>query len=139
MSPSHCLLCRKPLARRSTHCDRHHTGLACPPPRRGRPSRRPRLPNTTERTLRAAGIDWTCFYDVEHVRLRAHAHTDPAARRAGIDAALDVAHRLGATLYELRAVLDDLELRGEVERDAPADVVSRFPIDSGWPQTRTGR
>ena len=37
------------------------------------------------------------FYDAELLRLRAHTHTDPAARQADIDAALDLARRQGAT------------------------------------------
>ena len=52
------------------------------------------------------------FYDAELLRLRAHTHTDPDARRADIAAALDLARRQGATLFELRAALDDFDLRG---------------------------
>ena len=44
-----------------------------------------------------------CFYDAELLRLRAHTHTDPDARRADISAALELARRQGATLFELRA------------------------------------
>lgn len=34
-----------------------------------------------------------CFYDAELLRLRAHAHTDPDARRADINAALKLARQ----------------------------------------------
>ena len=74
------------------------------------------------------------FYDAELLRLRAHTHTDPDARRADIAAALDLARRQGATLFELRAALDDFELHGQPARAALTDVVSRFPADSGWPE-----
>ena len=68
-----------------------------------------------------------CFYDAELLRLRAHTQIDPDARRADIAAALELARRQGATLFELRAALDDFELRGEPARAALVDVVSRFP------------
>ena len=38
-----------------------------------------------------------CFYDAELLRLRAHTHTDPESRRAGVCAALELARRQGAT------------------------------------------
>ena len=75
-----------------------------------------------------------CFYDAELLRLRAHTHTDPDARRADIGAALDLARRQGATLFELRAALDDFELRGEPARAALADAASRIPTDSALPE-----
>ena len=74
------------------------------------------------------------FYDAELLRLRAHTHTDPDARRADIAAALDLARRQSAPLFELRAALDDFELHGQPARAALTDVVSRFPTDSGWPE-----
>ena len=62
------------------------------------------------------------FYDAELLRLRAHTH--PGDRRADITGAL--ALRQGATLFELRAVLDDFELRGEPARATLVDVASRI-------------
>jgi hypothetical protein len=56
------------------------------------------------------------FYDAELLRLRAHTHTDPEARRADLGAARDLARRQGAPLFELRAALDDFERRGEPAR-----------------------
>lgn len=75
-----------------------------------------------------------CFYDAELLRLRAHTYTDPQSRKADIDAALVLARRQGATVFELRAALDDFELRGALARAALADVVSRFPDNSTWPE-----
>ena len=74
------------------------------------------------------------FYDAELLRLRARTHTDPDARQADVAAALELARRQGATLFELRAALDDFELRGEPVRAALADAVARFPTDSAFPE-----
>jgi len=52
------------------------------------------------------------FYDAELLRLRAHTHTDLEARQADIAAALGLARRQGATLFELRAALDNFDMRG---------------------------
>ncbi len=75
-----------------------------------------------------------CFYDAELLRLRAPTQVDPDARRADLAAALELARHQGATLFELRAALDDFELRGEPARAALVDVVSRFPRDIAWPE-----
>ena len=75
------------------------------------------------------------FYDAELLRLRAHTHEESAARQADLDAALEP--WLAATaqpLFELRAALDDFELRGEPARAALVDAASRVPADSGWPE-----
>ena len=75
-----------------------------------------------------------CFYDAELLRLRAHTHTDPDARAADIAAALDLARRQGATLFELRAALDDFDLRGQPARAALIDVADRIPTNNTWPE-----
>jgi predicted ATPase len=75
-----------------------------------------------------------CFYDAELLRLRAHTHTDPDARQADIGATLELARRQGATLFELRAALDDFELRGEPARAALIDASSRIPTNNAWPE-----
>jgi class 3 adenylate cyclase/tetratricopeptide (TPR) repeat protein len=67
------------------------------------------------------------FYDAELLRLRAHTHADPDTRRADIAAALALARRQGATLFELRAALDDFELRGQPARTALVDAAGRIP------------
>jgi hypothetical protein len=53
-------------------------------------------------------------------------------------AALKLARRQTATLFELRTALDDFELRGDVARAALIDVVERMPADSAWPGTGPG-
>jgi hypothetical protein len=74
------------------------------------------------------------FYDAELLRLRAHTHTDPETMQADVSAAVDLARRQGATLFELRAALDDFELRGQPACAALVDAVSRFPADSAFPE-----
>ena len=56
------------------------------------------------------------------------------ARAGDIAAALELARRQGATLFELRAALDDFELRGEPARAALVDAASRMPTDSAFPE-----
>ncbi len=77
-----------------------------------------------------------CFYEAELLRLRAHTHTDPVDRRADLAAALGIARQQGADLYELRAALDDFELRGEPARAALVNVVGRFAADSPLPERK---
>ena len=74
------------------------------------------------------------FYDAGLLRLRAHTHIDPDVRQADIGAALELAHREGATLFELRSALDDFELRGQPAHAELVDVVSRMPTTSAWPE-----
>jgi hypothetical protein len=74
------------------------------------------------------------FGDAELLRLRAHTHTDPAARYADIDTARELARRQGATLFELRAALDDFELRGQPARAALIEVASRIPAGGTLPE-----
>jgi hypothetical protein len=45
-----------------------------------------------------------------------HTHTDPENRQADITAAVALARRQGATLFEMRAALDLFKLRGEAAR-----------------------
>ena len=79
------------------------------------------------------------YYDAELLRLRAHTQVDPDARRADIRAALQLARRQGAPLFELRAALDDVELRGQAARGALIDSVGRMPADSGSPELARAR
>jgi class 3 adenylate cyclase/tetratricopeptide (TPR) repeat protein len=75
-----------------------------------------------------------CFYDAELLRLRAWTRDEPGARQADINAALELARRQGATLFELRAALDDFELRGEPASAAVADAAKRIPANNAWPE-----
>ena len=79
------------------------------------------------------------YYDAELLRLRARTHDDPVARRADLEAALELARRQGAHLFELRAALDDFELRGELARAPLADALSRMPGDSTLPEVARAR
>jgi hypothetical protein len=74
------------------------------------------------------------FYDTELLRLRAQTHADPAARQADINAALELARRQGATLFELRAALDDFELRGQPAAAAVTKAAKRIPANDAWPE-----
>ena len=56
------------------------------------------------------------FYDAELLPLRTHTHTDPDARNADIAAARELAHHQDANLFELRAALDDFDLRGPIAK-----------------------
>jgi len=81
----------------------------------------------------ARGIEM-CFYEAELLRLRAHTYTDSDARQADLAAALGVARRQGALLYEFRSALDDFELRGEPARVALDDVAGRFTAHNPLPE-----
>jgi predicted ATPase len=75
------------------------------------------------------------FYDAELLRLRAQTHDDQAARQADINAALELARRQGATLFELRAALDDFELHSSKTASAAvADAANRIPSNNAWPE-----
>jgi class 3 adenylate cyclase len=77
--------------------------------------------------------------DAELLRLRAQTHDNPAARQADIQAALELARRQGATLFELRSALDIFELRGEPAAAGVADAADRIPADNGWPELGRAR
>jgi class 3 adenylate cyclase/tetratricopeptide (TPR) repeat protein len=79
------------------------------------------------------------FYDAELLRARAHTHTEPNARAAGLATARKLARRQGALLFELRASLDDFELRGEPARSHLVDAVEKMPIDSPFPELARAR
>jgi hypothetical protein len=73
-------------------------------------------------------------YDAEIMRLRAHTATDADQRQEELVAARELARRQGFTLLELRAALDDFELRGQSARDALVDVARRMPAEGGAPE-----
>ena len=74
------------------------------------------------------------FYDAELMRLRARTHTEPPMRQADLSAALELARRQGATLFELRAALDDFEFRGQSASPGVVDAISRFAAGSAFPE-----
>jgi tetratricopeptide (TPR) repeat protein len=73
-------------------------------------------------------------YDAELLRVRARTHSDPDARAADLAAAIELARRQGAPLFELRAALDDFELRSDLARAVLADAAARLPADSALPE-----
>ena len=79
------------------------------------------------------------FYDAELLRLRAQTRTGTEARHADISTALELARRQGATLFALRAALDDFELRGQPARAAVAAALSRMPDESALPEVARAR
>jgi class 3 adenylate cyclase len=80
-----------------------------------------------------------CFYDAELLRLRALTHHDRGTRQADTTAAVALARQQGATLFELRAALDDFLLRGEPALADVADAANRIPTDNAWPELAQAR
>lgn len=72
------------------------------------------------------------FYDAELLRVRAQTLADPQERRSALASALAFAQRQGATLFELRCLLDIFDLDGDTS--ALVEIVRRFPGDATWPE-----
>ena len=87
-----------------------------------------------EMALRHAEETGMHFHDAELMRLRAHTFTDRKSRRAALTAALEFARHQGATLFELRCLLDFFDLVGDGDQSVLADITSRFPGDARWPE-----
>jgi class 3 adenylate cyclase/tetratricopeptide (TPR) repeat protein len=87
-----------------------------------------------EMALRHAEETGMRFHDAELMRVRAHTFTEPDARRAALAAALELARHQGATLFELRCLLDSFDLLGDGDRSELADVCRRFHGDGRWPE-----
>jgi class 3 adenylate cyclase/tetratricopeptide (TPR) repeat protein len=73
-------------------------------------------------------------YDAELLRARAHTHTDHDNRAADLAAAIELARHQDAPLFELRAAIDDFELRGRNARAVLTDAADRLPTDGGLPE-----
>ncbi|MGA7053326.1 MAG: adenylyl cyclase, partial [Mycobacterium sp.] len=87
-----------------------------------------------EMALRHAEDTGMHFHDAELMRVRAHTFTEPDACHAALAAALELARHQGATLFELRCLLDSFDLLGDGDRSELADAVRRFPGDARWPE-----
>jgi class 3 adenylate cyclase/tetratricopeptide (TPR) repeat protein len=87
-----------------------------------------------EMALRHAEETGMHFEDAELMRLRAHTLTDPQERRDAAATALEFARHQGATLFELRCLLDSFDLFGDEHRSGLADAVRRFAGDTRWPE-----
>ncbi len=79
------------------------------------------------------------YYNAELLRIRAHTHTDDIQRSADLRAAIELARRQGAYIFELRAAADDFELGGDPARPSLVDAVGRFPDGSTWPELARAR
>jgi class 3 adenylate cyclase/tetratricopeptide (TPR) repeat protein len=79
------------------------------------------------------------FYRAELLRLRAHTADDADARDADLRAAIDTARVQSASIFELRAAIDAFELHGESSKETLIEAISRFPLESGWPELRRAR
>ena len=58
----------------------------------------------------------------------------PSHVQPSLTAAIELARRQDAPLFELRAALDDFELRGQPARAILADAAARLPADSALPE-----
>ena len=74
------------------------------------------------------------FEDAELMRLRAHTTADRQSRHGALTEALALARSQGATLFELRCLLDLFDLVGDVDRSELAEVIRRFPGGTRWPE-----
>lgn len=79
------------------------------------------------------------FYDAELLRLRAQTAPDDRGRFADLNAALDLARAQGTHVFELRAAMDDVRLRGERGRATLIAAVERFPATNRWPELAEAR
>jgi class 3 adenylate cyclase/tetratricopeptide (TPR) repeat protein len=75
------------------------------------------------------------FHDAELMRLRAHTLTERQSREATLNTALEFARDQGATLFELRCLLDFFALIGDGDRSELRDAL-RHSGDTRWPEFR---
>ncbi len=80
----------------------------------------------------AQETDWH-IYDAELLRIRAQTHDCADAVEADLRAALELARRQGALVFELRAAADAFRWGGESHRAELLAVLDRFPADQDWP------
>ncbi|WP_256388882.1 AAA family ATPase [Mycobacterium sp. 1423905.2] len=79
------------------------------------------------------------FYDAELLRARARTHVDPDTRAADLGVAIELARHQDVPLFQLRAALDDFDLRGADARTVLIEAVNRFPADCALPEVIRGR
>ncbi|MCT7658126.1 ATP-binding protein [Mycobacterium deserti] len=79
------------------------------------------------------------FYHAELLRLRAKTANDDESRASDLVEAITVARKQRALIFELRAAIDDFELRGDDARRVLVDAVDRFADGSAWPELARAR
>jgi class 3 adenylate cyclase len=79
------------------------------------------------------------FHDAELMRLRAQTMSGRRSRQAELSAALQFAREQGATLFELRCLIDLFDVVGGTGRAELADAASRIPADALWPEVIRAR
>ncbi len=72
------------------------------------------------------------FYDAELLRIRAGTQQDDDKQRADLGAAIELARKQCAAIFELRSAAEYFELYGD--RRPLREAISRFPKDSTWPE-----
>jgi class 3 adenylate cyclase/tetratricopeptide (TPR) repeat protein len=87
-----------------------------------------------EMALRHAEETGMHFHDAELMRVRAHTFAGSQERRNALTASLEFARRQGATLFELRCLLDYFDLLGDGDRSELDDAGGRFGGDARWPE-----
>ena len=75
------------------------------------------------------------FHDAELIRLRAHTLSDRQSRKGALNTALDLARDQGATLFEIRCLLDFFDLFGDGDRSELRGAVRQLG-DTRWPEFR---
>jgi predicted ATPase len=79
------------------------------------------------------------FYYAELLRLRAMTAADSDSRATDLAEAIVVARKQRAFIFELRAAIDDFDLRADDARQVLIDAVGRFDPDSTWPELARAR
>jgi hypothetical protein len=79
------------------------------------------------------------FYRSELLRVRAATWDGTEQRDADLAAASDLARRQGATIFALRAAVDQFTCRGASARAVLTEAIDRFPADSTWPELTCAR
>ncbi len=95
--------------------------------------------NHVESGLQFARESGMHFYDAELLRLRARTCAESADGETDLRAALALARRQGATLFELRGALDLFSLRGEPARADLAAALGSMPPESQMPEVAQAR
>jgi class 3 adenylate cyclase len=86
----------------------------------------------------AAGAEMY-FYDAELLRIRAATFTEVRQRTDALAAACRLAHEQGATLFELRCLLDIFAIDSASAAPALAEVLRRLPEKSGFQEVGQAR